>query len=149
MTKAVHVCDRTNIANGLNSGLPSILIPSHDTSGCIPFGLGSTAHIGKIFSSGSGFPFRTHTSRVGTGSSELLSHLTDTFIPEKKNWEAATNNNPKLSSKKDFHHAKIVRRGVCLEGSSGDVSFALIAPAGNARSSDNADKDVLRVDADE
>jgi len=64
-------------------------------------------------------------SRVGTGSSEILSHFTDTIIAEKKNWETATNNNPKLSSIKEFHHAKMVpnRRGVCLgDTSRGDDS---------------------------
>jgi len=66
------------------------------------------------------------------------------FVAEKKNWEAATNNNPKLSSKNDdraeFHHSEIVRRGVCLGCSSGDASSGIDArspPAGNSESGDN------------
>jgi hypothetical protein len=70
-----------------------------------------------------------------------LSHLTDVFIAEKKNWEAATNNNPELSSKKEFHHAKWVRRGVFLGGSSGDVSSGIYARSPLAGSSGPGDKD--------
>ena len=87
----------------------------------------------------------SHTSRVGTGSSELLSHLTDMFIAEKKNWEAATNNNPKLSLKKRFHHTKMDRRGVCLVGSSGDVSSWMYGHSplgGNSESGEDGDAEV-------
>jgi len=39
-----------------------------------------------------------HTSRVGTGSSKLLSNLTAKFIAEKNIWEAVANNSRVLSS---------------------------------------------------
>ena len=42
-----------------------------------------------------------HTSKVGTGSSKLLSTLTDVVIAEKNIWEAATSNSPALSPKND------------------------------------------------
>jgi hypothetical protein len=62
------------------------------------------------------------------------------FIAEKKNWEAATNNNPKLSLKKEFHQAKTVRRGVCLCGSSGDASSGIYARSPLEGNSESGDK---------
>jgi hypothetical protein len=41
----------------------------------------------------------THTSNSGMGSSKLLSHLTEKFIAVKKDWDAATSNNPAFLSK--------------------------------------------------
>jgi hypothetical protein len=72
-----------------------------------------------------------HTSRVGTGSSRLLSHFTETFIKEKKNWEAATSNNPVLLPMNEdadnlakCHLSERFRLVpcACLGCSSGDVS---------------------------
>jgi len=40
------------------------------------------------------------TSRIGMGSSRLLSHLTQIFIAEKKNWEAMRRDKPAFVSKK-------------------------------------------------
>ena len=42
-----------------------------------------------------------HTSKAGTGSSKLLSTLTDRFIAEANSWEAKTSSNPALSSRND------------------------------------------------
>lgn len=84
-------------------------------------------------------------SRVGRGSLELWSHLTDMFIAAKKNWDAAISNSPRLSSKTgdraDFHHSEMARRGVCLGRSRGDVSSVILGarspPARNSESGDN------------
>lgn len=41
----------------------------------------------------------SRTSSIGNGSSKLLSHFTETFDAEKKNWEAAISNKPAFLSK--------------------------------------------------
>jgi len=69
------------------------------------------------------------------------------FIAEKKNWEATTKNNPKLSSRNDdradFHRSEIVRRDARSGCSSGDVSSGIAAPSGGDSNPD--DNDARRV----
>lgn len=84
----------------------------------------------------------SHTSRTGTGSSELLSNFTVAFIAETKNSAATTRNNPELSSKNDdradFHRFEMVCRGACLGRSNGDVSSGMSAPSrGDSNPDDN------------
>lgn len=142
--KAGHICDRANVCDGLTR---------HDFRYCQTLRWDAyhsdldQLHIAKKKSQpciGLSVEDDSHTSRVGTGSSELLSHLTDMFMAEKKNWEAATNNNPKLSLKKRFHHTKMDRRGVYLVGSSGDVSSWMYARSplgGNSESREDGHGD--------
>lgn len=92
-----------------------------------------------------------HTSRVGTGSSKLLSTLTDMFIAEKNIWEAPTSNSPALSSKNDDsaerHGPELVGwcTCACLGINRGDVSFGTGWPSPLAGKSELDDNDVYDV----
>jgi hypothetical protein len=90
-----------------------------------------------------------HTSRVGTGSSKLLSTLTDRFIAEANSWEAATSSSPALSSKKDDNAE---RRGPvgCKCASlvfinRGDVSSGIGGPSPLAGKSELHEENVVAV----
>lgn len=90
----------------------------------------------------------SHTSRIGTGSCELLSNLTVEFIAKTKGSAAATIKNPKLSSKNDdrvdFHHSETVRRGARFGCRSGDVSSGM-SPPSLGRDVDSEDDDACPV----
>jgi len=71
------------------------------------------------------------TSRIGTGSSELLSNLIVIFIAETKHSAVAIRSNPRLASKNDdrakLHcFCPVVRPG----SSNGDVSSGVSPPSG-------------------
>jgi hypothetical protein len=88
------------------------------------------------------------TSRVGMGSSRLLSHLTEMFIAEKKNCEATTSNNPAfLLMNADTGWFD---RGTCVRcvGKRGDVSSVSTWPSlleMNAGSGEGSSPDVAVV----
>src|SRR6266702_2245135 len=93
------------------------------------------------------FCFSGLRSRGGRSlSSKLLSHLTAKPIAEKKNWEAATSNNPKLSSRNDDrvarHRSEMVCRCACvrLGFSRGDTSSGTDGPSPLAGKSEPRDE---------
>ncbi|SRR6266702_495735 len=132
-----HVDERQSACNRLAGHQFST--SCNEMSGYVLFGQVLSAHL-RVGSRRISIRGTSFTSRIGTGSSELLNHLTDMFIAEKKSWEATTRNNPKLSSKNDdradFHRSEIVRRDASSGCSSGDVSSGISAPSGGLDDND-------------